>query len=121
MDAFLFMLKGQGHQFTRDPNHAAFNGSNNFTAQDGTAGTTVKSPLTVATSVLPIQPPAGALRLILTAVANDIRISDEPTAAAYYYVLKAGATITVDVANEQLLYVKQDSAGGTLNFLFLYI
>lgn len=116
------MLKTQGHQLSRDPNHNAIPRGNAFQAQDGT-GTAKKSPLTVSNTPIPIVPPAGAIAMVAYALTNPIRVSDEATAADHYFTLQTATQPQVfDVCNEQTFYVMRDGAtDGTLHFYFLYI
>lgn len=116
------MIKAQGHQLSRDPNHNAIPRGNAFVAQDGT-GTAKKSPLTVSNTVITITPPAGAIAMVAYALTNPIRISDEITVADHYFTLQTATQPQVfDVCNETPFYLLRDGgADGVLHFYFLYI
>jgi hypothetical protein len=116
------MIKPQGNQLSRDANHIAIQFGNNFQAIDA-SGTPKKSPLTVSTVVLTIQPPKGAIRMVAYALTNPIRVSDESTAADHYFTLQtATQPQKFDITNEQPFFVLRDGAAdGVLHFYFIYL
>lgn len=83
------------------------------------SGTPKNSPLAYSSSVITLTPPDDAVQLILTPSTN-LQVS-ELIGMGSYYVITAGATHAMPVASMAAVYVKRDSADGTLNFRFVRV
>lgn len=111
------MAKAFGNT-AKDASRIAIQAGKSFVTKDVT-GTPKTSPLTVSSSVITIAIPTNAYQMQLYAISADVRISEESTAAANYFVLKATVNMTIDVANMDTLYLLRDAAvDATLYFLF---
>lgn len=112
----------------RDANRQYLNGQNYFMTTDATP-TPLVSPLSVSNvSVTTLQVPGAAVILQLySSVA--LRISEEPTAAANYFVIPATTLFQVPCMSTQegpitttgFLYLKGDAAAATVQFMFLNV
>ena len=93
--------------------------SKSFSTADATA-TPQTSPLTVSSTEIDITVPAKAVELIIVYTDQSIRIS-EVTGMARYFVLPAGYSHTLQIANTSHVYLKRDSADATVQFYFRFL
>ncbi len=78
------------------------------------------SPLAyTAAAIITIAVPTNAAELILKP-STDLRISEQSTMVRYY-VMDGGSEKVVPLGRTDNLYIKGDSASGTLNFYFHFI
>lgn len=89
-----------------------------FQTSDAT-GTPQNSPLSYTTGVITIAVPDNAVELILNPT-TDLRVS-ELLAMTTYDIVIGGSKESIPVARMSNVYVKRDSASGTLNFRFTII
>lgn len=88
-----------------------------FQTNDAT-GTPQVSPLTVSSSEIDIAVPDGAAELVIVYTDISLRIS-EVTGMAQYFVLPAGFSMVVPVANTDHVYLLRDgSSDATVQFFF---
>lgn len=80
------------------------------------SGTPKVSPLAYSSSILTITVPNFATQLVL-APSTALRVSEDP-AMASYYLIPAGACEALSVALMPLVYIKRDTADGTVSFRF---
>ncbi len=80
------------------------------------SGTPKASPLAYSSTEIVITIPDRAVEMVL-APSTALRVS-EVTGMANYYVIPANAAEVIACARMATLYIKRDSADGTLNFRF---
>lgn len=115
------MAKALGGNLPKDGQRIAVQAGRAFQTNDIT-GTPLVSPKVVSTTAIPLLVPLNAYAVIFYATANDCRISEEATAAANYFVLKAGQQITLGCATMSTIYLLRDAgADATVQFAFLTI
>lgn len=102
----------------RDASNAVIQAGNSFQTSDATASPNT-SPLSYTGSVTTLVVPINALELVLTP-STALRIS-ELVAMGTYNVISAGTTMAFGVAGMSKVYIKQDSANGTLQFYFVIV
>jgi hypothetical protein len=89
-----------------------------FVTQD--ASTTPKvSPLAYSSAVVIIGVPDAAIQLILCP-STDLRVSED-AAMSHYDVITAGAKEALAVALMTSVYIRRDSADGTVRFRFAQV
>lgn len=86
-----------------------------FATQDAT-GTPQTSPLAYSSSVITLVVPDDAVQLVV-APTTDLRVSEE-SSAARYDVVTGGAKEAFPVALMQNVYIRRDTADGTVRFRF---
>lgn len=99
-----------------DANRVAMTGAlgNLIQTIDATA-TPVVSPVTIAiTQTLTV--PQGAVSVTIVSVTNAVQISEDSTQSAFF-TLPAAIPFTIDVANQQFLYLKVGSST-VVSFMF---
>lgn len=102
----------------RDGHNSAVQVAGTFTTRDVT-GTPLASPLAYSTTEIPLLVPEEAIRVLLYA-STALRVS-EVTGMARYFVLPATTLWRLDVARMTTVFVKRDSADGTLQFMFEHV
>ena len=99
----------------RDRNGIAIQVGFSFSTSDAT-GTPQVSPLAFSTAVITIVVPDTAVEMVCMPT-TDMRIS-ELVGMAQYDVIKANIKEVIGCAKQQNIYIKRDSADGSLNFRF---
>ena len=89
-----------------------------FVTQDA-AGSPLVSPLAYTGSVTTLAVPVDAVQLIL-APTTDLRISED-SGAARYDLVAAGSKEAFPVAGMSAVYIRRDSADGSLRFRFTVV
>ena len=89
-----------------------------FATQDASA-TPKTSPLAYSSSVITVTVPDNAVQLVVSPT-TDLRVSDDPTMTRYD-VIPAGAREALAVALMASVYVRRDSADGSLRFRFVAV
>ncbi|OQY38547.1 MAG: hypothetical protein B6226_03510 [Candidatus Cloacimonetes bacterium 4572_65] len=108
--------------FTRNIPRGASNGQiqigSKFQTSDGTTPTANDSPFTYTTATSTIVVPTNAFEIIL-APSSDLRVS-ESSDVSTYDLIESGTKESLGVAGltDSKLYIKGDTAGGTLYFRF---
>lgn len=106
-------------RLNRDDNKVPIMTGVGIATQDAT-GTPQKSPLAFTTGVTTIEVPTNAAEIVLKP-SVALRISEEATVSDRYFVIGAGTTMAIGVADTDTIYVAGDSASGTLNFYFVTV
>lgn len=113
------LLKPFSQGGSRDSNHILVGAFGSFVTTDAT-GTPQVSPITVSSSVINLVVPDNATQLVLSNNANALRISEVSTVTGNYYVLPASTSnFVIDVARMTNVYLLQDSASVTVQFMFI--
>jgi hypothetical protein len=84
-----------------------------------TATTPRVSPLAYSNTILTITVPDAAVQVIL-APTTALRVSEDPT-MVHYDVIAAGAKEALPVALMQSVYIRRDTADGTVCFRFAVV
>ena len=90
-----------------DGNRTAIDAGNYIQTLDATASP-VSSPATVNTT-LTLTVPQGATSITLCSVTNPVQVSEDSTQSAYFS-LPAAIPTTIDIANQQYVYLKTGSS-----------
>lgn len=110
---------GKPLQFlVRDDNNVPVPIGSDFSTSDA-SGTPKVSPLAYSSSEIAITVPDRAVEMVL-APSTALRVS-EVTGMANYYVIPTDTAETVPCARMQTIYIKRDSADGSLNFRFILV
>ena len=89
---------------------------NKVSTVDG-ATSPVSSPLAVdTTTIKTLTVPSNAVALVISA-SVALRVSEDSDMSSYF-VLPADTPLVLDVANEDYVYVRGDSASGSCYFIF---
>jgi len=103
----------------RPYNSGIWEGGNKIATVDG-ASSPVSSPLAVdTTTIKTLTVPSNAVSLVISG-SVALRISEDDDMNSYF-VLPADTPLRLDVANEDYVYVRGDSASGDCYFVFQLI
>ena len=92
---------------------------NKISTVDG-AASPVSSPLAVdTTTIKTLTVPSNAVALVISA-SVALRVSEDDEMNSYF-ILPADTPVVLDVANEDYVYVRGDSASGNCYFIFQLI
>lgn len=99
----------------RDHSGTSIQTAANFRTSDSSVTPKV-SPLAYSSAIITLSVPDEAVQLILKP-STDLRVSED-AAMTRYYVITGGAAEAFSVALQQNVYIRRDSADGTVNFRF---
>lgn len=107
----------------KDDNNSAIPSGLSIQTKDDT-GTPQTSPLSVvvySSAVTTLAIPSNAAEMVLYPSDNDLRVSEEATVNANYYVQPQGVVQAYGVAGMDTIYVGGDSDTVTLSFYFILV